>query len=73
MDYIIAYLPLLKIISLLLWTDLVVTIYGNDMIDDSCLADLLSFLNFNIGAERAIKEEVWDITCVSQTMVLHRL
>jgi hypothetical protein len=39
------------------------------MIDDSCLADLLSFLDFDIGAERAIKEEVWDITCVSPDVI----
>ena len=29
------------------------------------------FLNCDIGAERAIMEEMQDITCVSQTMALH--
>jgi hypothetical protein len=29
------------------------------------------FLNCDIGAERAIMEEMQDIPCVSQTMALH--
>jgi hypothetical protein len=31
------------------------------------------FLNCDNGAERAIKEEVQNIICVSQTMALHSL
>ena len=31
------------------------------------------FLNCDVGAERAITEEMWDITCVSQTMALESL